>query len=223
MEEKALEQQVKELNSKMDLLLEYVNEQRLKTNQLEDLLADLQIVGKDVYKTTVEELDKRMVELDPDQLKGLGLRLLRNVGNINNFLETFESAADFLKDASPIANELIIDFTRHMQVMDEKGYFEFFREVGNVFDTIVTNFSADDVRSLADNVVIILNTVKSMTQPQMMNSMHNAISVYSSLDTTNVEPTSIWRMVRELNSPEMKKAMGIMLAFMKNLSTQKFQ
>ncbi len=48
MEEKSMQIQITELNQKVDLLLEYVNEQRLKTNQLEDLVSDLSIVGKDV-------------------------------------------------------------------------------------------------------------------------------------------------------------------------------
>ena len=38
MEEKSMQIQITELNQKVDLLLEYVNEQRLKTNQLEDLV-----------------------------------------------------------------------------------------------------------------------------------------------------------------------------------------
>ena len=41
MEEKALQIQITELNQKVDLLLEYVNQQRLKTNQLEDLMSDI--------------------------------------------------------------------------------------------------------------------------------------------------------------------------------------
>ena len=54
MEEKELQTQISELNQKVDLLLEYVNQQRLKTNQLEDLVADVSIVGKDMYDSAVD-------------------------------------------------------------------------------------------------------------------------------------------------------------------------
>ncbi|NQU53406.1 MAG: hypothetical protein HQ522_12805, partial [Bacteroidetes bacterium] len=128
MEEKELQTQISELNQKVDLLLEYVNQQRLKTNQLEDLVADFSIVGKDMYDSAVEELDNRMVTLDLDQVKGLVLRVLRNVENMNNALEMFESVSDLIKDASPIFNEVIIDFTKKMNEFDQKGYFEFFAE-----------------------------------------------------------------------------------------------
>ncbi|MGQ8337601.1 DUF1641 domain-containing protein [Sunxiuqinia sp. A32] len=220
MEEKALQQQVLELNQKVDLLLEYVNEQRLKTNQLEDLFADLSIVGKDVYDTAVEELENRQVELDPDQLKSAGLRLLRNIENMSKALEAFESMADFMKDASPIANELIIEFTHKMHELDQRGYFEFFRETGRVFDNIVSHYSPEDVTHLADNVVSIMETVKSMTQPEMMNAINNAIKVYGSIDTANVPQFSIWQLLKEMRKPEMKRAMGFMVVFMRNLTSK---
>ncbi|MCF6358221.1 MAG: hypothetical protein L3J54_10490, partial [Draconibacterium sp.] len=98
MEEKELKTQIAELNQKVDLLLEYVNQQRLKTNQLEDLVADVSIVGKDMYDSAVEDLDNRMVNLDLDQVKGLMLRVLRNIDNINSALEMFESVNDLIKD-----------------------------------------------------------------------------------------------------------------------------
>ena len=220
MDEKELQKQVLELNQKVDLLIEYMNEQRLKTNQLEDLLSDLSIVGKDMYDTAVDELDKRQVEIDPQQLKSAGLRLLQNIENINKALGAFESMADFMKDASPIANELIIDFTHKMQELDNKGYFEFMRETGSILDNVITHYSPEDVRSLADNIVTILETVRSMTQPEMMTAVNNAIKIYGSIDMENIPEYSIWKMLSELRKPEMKRAMGFMVTFMKNLSSE---
>ena len=37
------------------------------------------------------------------------------------------------------------------------------------------------------------------------------------------QPYSIWKMLREMKSPEMKSALGFMVAFMKNLSKQNIQ
>ena len=218
MEEKQLETQITELNHKVDLLLEYVNQQRLKTNQLEDLMSDLSIVGKDAYDSAVVELDNRMVELDLDEIKGLGLRVLRNIGNINQFLETFESLSDLMKDVSPIANEVIIDFSKKLHEYDQKGYFEFFREVGTIFDNIITHYSPEDVKALADNIVTIMETIRSATQPEMMKAINNGAKVYGSIETENIPEYSIWKVMKELNQPEMKKALGFFVTFMKNLS-----
>lgn len=220
MEEKALQTQITELNQKVDLLLEYVNQQRLKTNQLEDLVADVSIVGKDMYDSAVEELDNRMVNLDLDQVKGLILRILRNVENMNKFLEMFESINDFLKDASPILNEVIIDFTNKLNEFDQKGYFEFFAETGRIFDNIITHYKPDDVRELADNVVTIMETVRSATQPEMMVALNNGLKTFGSMEMENVPEYSIIKVMREMNKPEMKRALGFFVTFMKNMAAE---
>lgn len=220
MEEKALQEQISELNKKVDLLLEYVNQQRLKTDQLEDLVADVSIIGKDMYDTTVEELDKRMVNLDLDDVKGLMLRVLRNIDNMNKFLELFESMNDFIKDASPIFNEVIIDFSKKLHGFDEKGYFEFFSEAGKIFDNIILNYKPEDVRELADNVVMILDTVRSATQPEMMKAINNGLKVYGSMEVENVPEYSIFKVMREMKQPEMKRALGFFVTFMKNMSAE---
>ena len=220
MEEKELQTQITELNQKVDLLLEYVNQQRLKSNQLEDLVADFSIVGKDMYDSAVEELDNRMVNLDLDQVKGLVLRVLRNIENMNNALEMFESINDLVKDASPIFNEVIIDFTKKLNEFDKKGYFEFFAEAGNIFDNIITHYSPEDVRSLSDNVVTILETVRSATQPEMMAALNNGLKIYGSIEMDNIPEYSIFKVMREMNKPEMKRAMGFFVTFMKNLSAE---
>ncbi len=220
MEEKTLQTQIAELNHKVDLLLEYVNQQRLKTNELEDLFADVSIVGKDMYDTAVEELDNRMVHLDLEDVKGLMLRVLRNVDNMNKFLELFESMNDFVKDASPIFNEVVIDFSKKLQEFDEKGYLEFFAEAGKIFDNIVSHYKPSDVRELADNVVMILETVRSATQPEMMAAIHNGMKVYSSMEIENIPEYSIFKVMREMNKPEMKRALGFFVTFMKNMATE---
>mgnify|MGYP004700926905 CR=1 FL=1 len=220
MEEKSLQAQVAELNQKVDLLLEYVNQQRLKTIQIEDLIADVSIVGKDMYNSAVEELDKRMVTFDGDQVKQLLLRFLRNIDNMNAFLGMFESISDFMKDAGPIFNEVVIDFTKKLGEFEKKGYFEFFGEAGKIFDNIITHYSPRDVRDLADNIVTIVDTVKTATQPEMMNAMNNAFNVFKNIETENIPDYSFLKVMKEMNKPEMKRALGFFVTFMKNMAAQ---
>lgn len=220
MDDKALQVQISELNAKVDLLLEHVNEQRLKTNQLEDLVSDISIVGKDVYDTAVVELENRQVELDPDQLKGLGLRFLRNIGNFRDLLITFESMADLVKDVTPIVNETIMDFTDKLDEFDRKGYFEFLRESGNVLDKVITKVSADDMKQLAENIGPMLEMLKALGRPEVIQGMKNATQSLAETSSQKVPEVSVFRMMRELNKPEMKKALGFMVTFMKNFSTQ---
>ena len=216
--DKNLEKRIEALDKKMDLILEYVHHQKMNSNMVEDLVSDLSIVGKDAYDSTVEELDKRQVVLEPSELTDLAVSILRNIGNIKTVMESLEMAVDLGKEVGPMANEAIIDFTKQMNVLEQKGYFRFFKEFGPIIDNIVTGFSPEDLKGLADNIVSILNTVKEMTQPEVLGTMQNAIKAFNSMETETVPSYSVWKLMREMNSPEMKKALGYGITFMKNVS-----
>ncbi len=210
--------QIAELNQKVDTILEYVNQQRLKSQAVDDLVADASIIGKDVYDSTVKALDDHEVVLDPDQLRELGIRVAQNVGNFNTILDTMGSAMDLMKDVGPIANEVIIDTTKKLHEFEQKGYFDFLMEFGQVIDNVVTHYSKEDVRLLADNVVVILDTVKNLTQPDVLKSIDTAVKVFSNMETEDVPEYSIFRVMREINKPEMKKAWGFLFTFLKNMT-----
>jgi len=218
MEDKNIQSQIDALDKKLDLILGYVHQQKLNSNVVEDLVSDLSIIGKDAFDSTVEELDKRQVELDPSELTGLAVSFLRNIGNIRLMMDTLEMAVDLSKEVGPIANEVIIDFTKQMNTFEQKGYFAFIKEVGPIMDNIVAGFSPQDLRELADSIVSILSIIKDMTQPEVLGTMHNAVKAFNSMETESVPSYSIWRVMREMNSPEMKKALGYGITFMKNVS-----
>ncbi len=218
METKNIQSQIDALDKKLDLILGYVNQQRLNTTVVDDLVSDLSIIGKEAYDSTVEELDKRQVALNPSELTDLAISLLRNIGNIKKLMDLLEMGMDLSKEIGPIANEVIIDFTKRLGEFEEKGYFKFFKEVIPIMDNIVTGFTPKDIRDLADSIVSILTTIKEMTQPEVLSTMHNAIKAFNSMETVSVPSYSVWRVIREMNSPEMKKALGYGITFMKNVS-----
>ncbi len=210
--------QIAELNQKVDTILEYVNQQRLKSQAIDDLVADASIIGKDVYDTTVKALDDREVVLDPDELRELAIRAAQNVGNFNTILDTLGSAMDLMEDVGPIANEVIIDTTKKLHEFEEKGYFEFLKEFGLIIDNVVTHYGVEDVRMLADNVVAMLDVVKNLTQPEMLKSIDNAVRVFANLEMDNIPEYSIFKVMREMNKPEMKRTLGFFMTFLKNMS-----
>ena len=216
----SVQQQINEINQKLDLLLHYVNEQRLKSETIEDLVSDVSIISKDAFSSVVYELDKQGVELNVDDIKTLVYKLVRNVNNFSQVMDMFESITDLLKDAGPIVNEVGIDFTNKLHEFEQKGYFEFFGELTKILDNIISSYPPEDVRALADNVVTILDTVKNLTQPDMLHAINNAVSIFKNLDTENIKEYSLWKVFRELNTPEMKRGLGFIMTFMKNLSQE---
>ncbi|OQY02840.1 MAG: hypothetical protein B6I20_06370 [Bacteroidetes bacterium 4572_117] len=213
-----MQEQINEINRKLDLVLSEINTQRLKREEVEDLIDDVSIIGKDVFTNTVKTLDNAGIELDYDALNSLLIRFVRNIGTFNQMFEMLESGNDLIKDLTPIVNQVGLDAIQKMTEFEEKGYFAFFNEAVNIFDNVVTHFKPEDVRSLADNIVTIMETVKSMTQPDMLEAMNNGLLVYKSMETKDVKEYSLWKAFRAMNSPEMKRSLGFMITFMQKLS-----
>ena len=218
MAEENIQAQIDAINRKLDLILEEMQAQRESRQSLEDLADDISIIGKDIFKNTVIQLDKAGVELDTEALTGIGMKLIRNINNINEFLEMLESINDFMKDAGPIVHQVGLDAINKLHDLEQRGYIDFFRELSKSLDNIVTHFSAEDVKALSDNVVFILETVKNLTQPDMLKAINNALAIYKNLDMDHVEEYSLFKAMMEFRKPEMKKGIGFMITFLKKMS-----
>lgn len=213
-----VQEQIDAINRKLDIVLEEITIQKQKRQEVEDLVTDLSIIGKDMFKASVEELDHAGVELDAEALKSLFFRLLRNVGTLNDLIEMLESATDLAKDAAPIIHDMGLQGINQMNELEQKGYFDFLRELFRIADNIVTHFSREDVRLLADNVVTILETIKNLTQPEMLDATNNAVSIYKKIETRDIKEYSLWKAFKEMRSPEMRKGIGFMITFLKNIA-----
>ncbi len=80
----------------------------------------------------------------------------------------------------------------------------------------------EDVRALGDNAVTILNTVKSLTQPDMLNAINNAVSVYKKLDIEIEENVSYFQLFKRMNTPEMRNGIAFGIKFLKSLAEQQY-
>lgn len=221
MAEKDLQKQINEINEKLDEILVCATRQRLRTAMMDDLLADLSIIGKDAFHSTVTELDRQGIELDLDDLKYLVLKIIKNLDRFTNTLSVFESAYDLVHDMGPVAREVIIDFIKKLHQLEQKGYFSFFSEMLKVMDKVVTYYKPEDIKYLAENIVPMLDTIKNIMQPDIIKALNNAANTYHSLDLDNIPEYSVWKVMKELRTPEMKSGMGFLITFLKNLSEKK--
>jgi uncharacterized protein YjgD (DUF1641 family) len=213
-----LQKQINDINQKLDLVLEHVNKQRLKSEMVDDLVADASIITKDAWDTTVNELDDQGIELDVDDIKQLFFKFLKNIKSFTQAIELFESTNDFMKDAGPIVNEIGVDAIHKLHEFEQKGYFEFFSEMGKVMDKVVTHYSPEDVRKLGENIIPLMDTVSNMTRPEMLKTMNNALNAYQEMENEEIEDYSLWKAFRTLNSKEMRKNIGFAMTFMKKMA-----
>lgn len=218
MEDVITQNQIDEINNKLSLILEEIELQKKHRRMMEDLKDDLYRVGKDLYENAIVELEEVHDHINTGDILHLGKKLLRNVNNLNKAFDQLESTRDFLRDVSPLVRESILDSMKKLDEFDRKGYFQFAKELQKAADNVVTSFTTEDVKNLGDNIVTILNTVKNLTQPDMLQAINNAVSVYKNIDLTVDSKVSLFSLLKEINSPEARRGMAVGLKFLKNLA-----
>lgn len=217
METRLIEQQIEDINKKLDFITGYIRQQERQQREWEELKADLTVIGKDIFQTAVRELDEVSSSFDTNDLLFLLKKLLRNTRNISRLLDQVESVSDFLKDATPLSKQIFSQLLDTLQQLEQKGYFEFGREMLKVLDTVVTSFTPEDVQMLRENITAILMTVKNLTQPQMLGSINNAVHFFQKMDVVVDQKITYWHLMKELRDPELKRGLAFVIQFMKNM------
>jgi len=217
MEDKNLQIQIDEINKKLDIIIEEIELQKRHRREIEDLKEDLMRVGKDVYDSTILELEEVHDQIKSGDMLHLFKKILRNVNNITKTFEQLENFKDFIQNFAPVSRELFLDFMNKLNEYDKKGYFEFAKEFSKISDNVVTSFTVEDVKNFGDNIAAILNTIKNLTQPDVLHALNNAVNVYKNLDIEISEKVSIFSLMKELNNPEVKKGLSFGIKFLKNI------
>lgn len=216
-----LTQSVATLGEQVAYLSEKAYEDRRRQREWDELREDLTPVINDVYAVTVEQLEEIQAYVQLEDVAHLAKRLARNTRTFNELLDQVESANDFVKDFAPLSQDMVEQAILMLNEMEQKGYFGFVRQGQYVMDQIVTSFSEDDVRQLGDNVVLILNTVKALTQPQMMDLVNSLTSGFQAVEGEADElPTSMFGLLREMRDPEVRRGLAITMQILKKVSAQ---
>lgn len=213
-----MQQQINELNRKLDLVLEEMQVQRRKREEVEDLLTDLSYISKDIFQTSVIELDRAGVEVDAECVSRLGIGLIKNVRTFNQLIAMLESMMDLAKDLEPIIRQLGLDAINKMAEFEKKGYIDFVKELGNVAEKFMTQYTADDIRKLSKNMDKITAILGNLTQPAVLESLEKASRAFAETKfDSKLDNKSLFKLLKEANSPEVKQSLSYSLRLIKSL------
>lgn len=218
-----MDQSLVELNQKVDALTAEVaflaQEARLnqqRRQEWDELKGDLTPVAGEVYRLSVQQLDEIEAYVQLEDIVRLMKRLMRNTRNIEQMLDQMESITELAREVSPLSEEMFLMIMSRLDEMERKGYFTLLQGGMDIFDTIVTNFSEEDVRQLGENIVLILNTVKEMTQPEIMQMLQSTATVMR--DEELPDNVSIIYLMRQLNDPAVKRGLARTMNVLRTVS-----
>ena len=133
-----------------------------------ELIADLSPVASDAMAVATRELETIRRTADLSDVISLLRTLVEVAPRLERALGMVDALSDLADDIMPLTSDVMALTSDRLAVAQQKGYFEFAKAGLGIVDKVVAGFSRDDVEALGDNVVTILNTVKEITQPDML-------------------------------------------------------
>ncbi len=139
-------------------------------------------------------------------------RLVEAAPALDGALVTLGSLRELSNDAMPLTSSAMASATSRLAELEDRGYFRFARAGAGVLDSIVTGFSEDEVEQLGDNVVAILQTIKEITQPQMLTLLRHMVDGIQrqqvGIADEPAEAPGLWALLRKLRDPDVRKGMN---------------
>lgn len=211
-----LNQKVDTLTTQVAFLAEEARLEKRRRQEWDELKNDLMPVASEVYQLSVRQLDEIEGYVQLEDIIRVSKRLMRNTRNIEQVLDQFESMADLTRELGPLSNDVMLMVMTRLDEMERKGYFAFLQGGMEIMDQVVTNFTEEDVKQLGENVVLILETLKEMTQPEVMTLLSSSAHVMREDDVP--ENVSMFAIIRQLNDPAVRRGLAKTLNVLRTVS-----
>ena len=208
-----MEDRIAELDSKLDFIVEELAHLKRVRLSAEDLVADLTLVGKDAMGDATKALGSSV--LRPQEILQLFKTVLLDAPLLTSALQQLESAADFVQDAQPIARDLFRQAVAGCQTMQQKGYFDAARAGFRVADALVQSHSTEDLRQIEASVPQLIGFIRELTRPEVLQALQAIIHGFGRVQATLSVDKSVFALVRDLNSPDARRAIAILVEFLK--------
>lgn len=197
-----------QLHEKLDYLVVKMEDYWRRQAELEELKDDLIPVANHMIKLSIDELAEIGSEFQLEDLLFLLKRLLRDTHLLVDLLNRVENMAELFDDVVPIGNQAFNQTVEMLDRLERQGYFSFARASWRVAEQIVSEFSEEDVDALGDNIVLILNTIKEMTQPEIMNFVRNTLLIAEEEVEKTVD-TSYLGLLRQMQDPAVRRGLAL--------------
>jgi uncharacterized protein YjgD (DUF1641 family) len=219
-------QVVLDLNHKIDALTDqvaYLTEQAQISErgrrERTELMENMMPIAKDAMQIASDQFEEIQDFLKVEDLLRFLKKVARNRPQFEMLLDSLNAVTDLVSIMNPIAKEGVDKLTSVLTELEEKGYFAFTRSGIRMADKVVTSFTEEDVNRLGDNIVLILNTVKDMTQPEIMTFLRNTLEV-SQREVEKPVNTSMWAILGQLRDPSVRRGLALTLRVLRVVGAQ---
>jgi len=152
-----------------------------------------------------------------DELRALNAKMDRIERVIDAVTNRVEGLEEMREDLWPMVHGASQAISRKLHDLERSGALAFAQQAVKVGERVATSFSEEDVRLLGDNVVGILQTVRSLTQPEVMQLADRAATAVRAGEDRSSRKMGLWRAMRD---PEVRRGMTLMLGVLREMGSE---
>jgi uncharacterized protein YjgD (DUF1641 family) len=208
-----LEDRVAGIEGKLDLILEELAHLRRLRNETEDLMSDVTMVAKDALREVTDTCTS--MDLRPKELGELLRSAVQDARLLTETLHQLESAADFIKDARPIARDLLERTATACGAMQEKGYFNAVATGMRIGEALLTSHSDGDLKQMEKSVPYLVGLLRQLTRPESLQALESILYGFGKVQATMNLNKSLFEIMREMNSPDARRGVVTLVEFLK--------
>lgn len=213
-ETSSVEERLDMLGAQIAFLVEEARREREQRERWSELSHDLAPLARQAMDSAARELG--VVDVNLEDVLHLGRTLLAALPALDAAIRQLESLGELGRDVAPLSTLAMGALTERLQLMEEKGYFDFARSGLGIVDRIVTGYTEEDVEALGDNIVLILDTVKQMTQPEVMGMLRRTVVTVREAEEP-AEPPSLFAILKEMRDPTTRRGLARVLTMLRSV------
>jgi uncharacterized protein YjgD (DUF1641 family) len=211
-----LAQRIDRMSEQMDFIAAELLAQRRSREMWAEMTQTLVPVTRGAMDVATRELDELSEDVTAEDLARFARTAARSVPQLEVLLAQLESLAELMSTVTSLSGAGVSKVTEVLAAADDKGYFAFAREGSKIADRVVSEYTEEDVRALGDNVVIILNAVKEMTQPEVMGLVQRSVVQVQE----PMEPPSMFALLKSMRDPQTRRGLARVMGMLHTVGEQ---
>lgn len=212
-----LDERLDRLDEQVAFLVEQARRNMIRQEAMAELMTDFAPVSRQFMSTAGERLEE--LDLDPARVLALLRTAAGSLAELDRLLATVKPLVELSGAVSELSGPALESLTRRLGELDERGYLRFAGAGVGVLDRIVTGFDESDVEALGDNIVLILRTLRDMTQPEIMQVLQRTVRSVR-MEEEAAEPPGMLELLRLLRRPEARRGLARMIHVLESLGNE---
>lgn len=158
-------------------------------------------------------------DLDPavlvERLEAMEAQLKATQTALDELLAHTRGQQDFIDEMRPVASSMMRVATRQFAQLEAEGAVGFSQAVLRLGRRVMEGYTPDDVDALGDSVVAILDTVRAVTQPEILALVQEGAETLE--EAEDAPPIGVIGLARASGDVNVQKGLGILVATLRHV------